>query len=54
MLYFRYILVNNNSNKFVQNYYSDNDVQIGAVQFYNKIASRLMNGNYRCILFKHI
>jgi len=28
----------------MQNYYSSTDVQRGIVQFYNKIASRLMNG----------
>jgi len=28
----------------MQNYYSSTDVQKGIIQFYNKIASRLMNG----------
>lgn len=40
---FRYIIVNTNSFKYMQNY-SNSDIQNGIVQFYNKIASRLMNG----------
>lgn len=42
-VYFRYIIVNTKLLKFMQNY-SSSDVQSGIVQFYNKIASRLMNG----------
>ncbi|VVC39819.1 Hypothetical protein CINCED_3A016115 [Cinara cedri] len=39
-----YIIINTNSFKFMQNYYSSNDVQNGIILFYNKISSRLMNG----------
>jgi len=38
----------------MQNYYSNTDVQSGLVKFYNKIASRLMNGisfNYYMKIF---
>lgn len=38
----------------MQNYYSNTDVQSGIVKFYNKIASRLMNGisfNYYIKIF---
>lgn len=34
----------------MQNYYSNTDVQRGIVQFYNKIASRLINGTYDIII----
>jgi len=44
LFYFRYIIVNTNMFKFVQNFYSSSEIQNGIVQFYNKIASRLMNG----------
>jgi len=44
----------------MQNYYSNTDVQSGIVKFYNKIASRLMNGisfnyyikiSFKCVPF---
>lgn len=42
----------------MQNYYSNTDVQSGIVKFYNKIASRLMNGisfnYYTKIFFKRV
>lgn len=40
-----YIIVNTNLFKYMQNYYSSTDVQRGIVQFYNNIASRLLNDN---------
>jgi len=52
MLYFRYIIVNINLHKFIQ-HYSNNDVQIGTVKFYNKIASSLLNG-IKYILIEYI
>lgn len=45
LIYYRYIVVNTVLFKYMQHYYSSSDVQSGIVQFYNKIASRLMNGN---------
>lgn len=44
MFHFRYIVINTNSFKFMQQFYSSNDVKNGIVLFYNKIASRLMHG----------
>lgn len=50
-IYFRYIVINTNSFKYIQNYYSNSDIQNGIVQFYNKIASRLMNGMLNIVVY---